>query len=154
MLQVDPKHRVPVRAIVLSITIVCCLSLLNIASTTYIALSAIAALCSLALYLGYFIAVSSMLYARYRVDSTLELGEWNMGRWGGLVNIFACVYTAYMAIWLPFPSTFPVTGANMNYSGPLMGFVLLLSVLSWFAWAKKNWLGPNVTILDYIARTS
>lgn len=124
------------------------------ASATYIALNAIAALCSLALYLSYFIVISSMIYARYASNKELELGEWNLGRWGGPVNIFACVYTLYMGIWLPFPSTLPVTGAGMNYCGPLMGLFLILSMLSWYVWAKKNWPGPNPTILDYVTSTS
>lgn len=148
-LQIDPKHRVPVRAIVLCITIVCCLSLLNFASATYVALNAVAALSALALYLSYFIAISSMLYSRYSKNSRLELGEWNWGRWGGTINIFAWFYTVYMAIWLPFPSTIPVTGANMNYCGPVMALVILLSVFSWFVWAKKNWTGPNTTIINH-----
>lgn len=151
------------------------------------AFGAITALSSLALYISYFIAISSaslhlllllviekakttcyylpythggvltiigMLYARYSHGSNLKLGEWNWGRWGVYINVFALVYTAYMSIWLPFPSTLPVTAANMNYSGPILVLMLTVAVLLWLSWARTNWTGPNLTIMNFIVATS
>lgn len=95
-----------------------------------------------------------MVYARYSHQSTFTPGEWNWGRWGGPINIFALVYTVYIVIWLPFPSTLPVTGANMNYCGPIMGFVLLVALGLWIGWARKKWPGPDVGIMDFVVKTS
>lgn len=95
-----------------------------------------------------------MLYARYSLGSNLKLGEWNWGSWGRLINIFALVYTLYTSIWLSFPSTLPVTASNMNYCGPIMVFVLAVALFLWFAWARKSWSGPNLTIMDFIVATS
>lgn len=152
--KIHPKHRVPVRAIFLCVFIVCLLSLLNIGSASYIAFGAITSLTSLALYASYFIAISSMIYARYFRKGGVRLGEWNWGKWGGPMNIFAWFYTLYIAIWLPFPSTLPVTASNMNYCGPIMVAVLVIAVTAWFGWARKHWSGPNVTIMDFIVATS
>ncbi|ROW16412.1 hypothetical protein VPNG_02830 [Cytospora leucostoma] len=151
---VHPKHRVPVRAILLCVFIVCLLSLLNIGSASYVAFGAITSLLSLALYTSYFIAISSMIYARYYKEGGVKLGEWNWGRWGGPMNVFAWFYTLYVAIWLPFPTTLPVTASNMNYCGPVMVAVLVIAITAWFGWARKNWLGPNVSVMDFIAATS
>ncbi|EMR65328.1 putative amino acid permease protein [Eutypa lata UCREL1] len=89
---VHPRHRVPQRAIVLSMLIVSALCLLNIGSGAYVAFGAIAALGSLALYLSYAIAIASILSSRLR-NPKLKLGEWNLGRYGVFVNSFALMYT-------------------------------------------------------------
>jgi choline transport protein len=149
---VNPRHRVPVRAVLVTVFLVCALCLLNIGSTSYIAFGAITSLSSLALYISYAIAISSMLYARY--TNTVKVGEWNLGRFGVLFNVFALVYTLYVIIFLPFPSTIPVTPDNMNYCGPVMVAVLVIAVGLWFARAQKHWSGPNLSILDFLVANS
>lgn len=138
----------------LCITITCVLSPLNLGRNGYLAFEALSALCSLSLYLSYSISISCVLYARYRRGSDFMVGVWNWGRWGGPINIFALVYTVYMAIWLPLPPTIPVNAANMNYCGPAMLIVLLVIVVGWFAWARTKWSGPNTKIMDFIIATS
>lgn len=150
---VHPKHRVPIRAIIVTVLIVCALCLLNIGSSSYVAFGAITSLSSMALYLSYAIAISSMLYARLS-NGAVELGEWNLGRFGVYINSFALVYTLYVIIFLPFPSTVPVTAENMNYCGPVMVFVLMVAVALWFIKGRKRWTGPNLTILDMVLENS
>ena len=129
-------------------SIVMLLALLNIGSTT--AFGAIIALSSLGLYFSYFIAISCMLYARFNRKDPVQLGGWNLGRFGPFVNGFALVYTLWMMVFLPFPNTLPVTGSNMNYAGPIFGFVLLFAVSLWVLWARKRWAGPNVEVVEYV----
>lgn len=124
------------------------LALLNIGSVA--AFGAIVALSSLALYFSYFIAIGCMMYARYDTGNPIQLGGWNMGRFGPSVNTFALVYTLWVMIFLPFPSTLPVTGSNMNYAGPIFTGVVLFAVILWFAWARKRWAGLNVEIIEYV----
>ena len=150
---VSPKHRVPIRSIVLTVFLVCALCLLNIGSTAYVAFGAITSLSSVALYISYAIAISSMLYNRFATGG-VQLGEWNLGRYGVWVNSFALLYTLYVLIFLPFPSTLPVTGANMNYAGPVMVVVLALAVGLWFLRARKHWSGPNLSIVDFVVANS
>ncbi|KAL8823872.1 MAG: hypothetical protein Q9191_005482 [Dirinaria sp. TL-2023a] len=145
---VNPRLRVPVRAVLLPASIVMLLALLNIGSMT--AFGAIIALSSLGLYFSYFIAISCMIYARFNKEEPVQLGGWNLGRFGLSVNVFALIYTFWIIIFLPFPSTVPVTGSNMNYAGPIFGFVLLFAVSLWFLWARKRWAGPNVDIIEYV----
>ena len=124
------------------------LALLNIGSTT--AFGAIIALSSLALYFSYFIAISSMVYARFNRAEPLKVGGWNLGRWGLGVNAFALIYTLWVMIFLPFPSTIPVSGNNMNYAGPIFGAVLLSAIGLWVFLAKKRWAGPSIEIMNYV----
>lgn len=148
---VDRKQMVPIRAIWLALVLVILLSLLNIGSTA--AFGAITALSSMGLYFSYAAAILSMLYARWEDKhggERLELGDWNLGRWGVYINIFALIYTLYIMVFLPFPNTLPVTGQNMNYCGPIFGFVLLFALGLWFIHARKYWQGPNVAIIQFI----
>ena len=148
---VSAKHRIPIRAVWLAILPVALLSFLNIGSTT--AFGAITALSSLGLYFSYAIATSSMLYARYTSahgGEHLRLDGWNLGRYGVYINSFALVYTLYIMVFLPFPSTLPVTAVNMNYCGPTFLFCFLISIASWLFWARKHWPGPNVAVMDYV----
>ena len=124
------------------------LALLNIGSTT--AFGAIIALSSLALYFSYFIAISCMMYARFNKAEPLKLGGWNLGCWGSSINTFALVYTLWVMIFLPFPSTLPVTSSNMNYAGPIFGAVLLFAGSLWVAVARKRWAGPRVEVIEYV----
>lgn len=70
-----------------------------------------------------------------------------MGKLGMPINLFALVYTAYVIIWLPFPSTMPITGANFNYSSPILGFVVLLALGMWMV-RRKSWPGLREDIME------
>ena len=124
------------------------LALLNLGSTA--AFGAIIALSSLALYFSYFIAISCMVYARFNKAEPLKVGGWNLGRWGLSINAFALIYTIWIMIFLPFPSTLPVTGTNMNYAGPIFAAIFLLAISLWVLLARKRWAGPSVEIINYV----
>lgn len=97
---VDGKHRVPLRAVLLTCLIVGLLALLNIGQSSFIALGAITSLSSISLYLSYAIVLAVALYKR--LTDGLPTGEWTLGRWGLPINIFSLVFTLYSMIWLPF----------------------------------------------------
>lgn len=147
---VDAKQRVPIRAVVLTCSIVTALSLLNLGSATYIAFGAIVSLSSFAAYLSYTIIFCCILYARFTTG--IKLGEWNLGRAGPIINIAALIYTIWVMIWLPFPNNLPVTAANMNYCGPVFGVVLIATISLWFFRAKGHWEGPNRAVVDFVLR--
>ncbi|KAF3767606.1 hypothetical protein M406DRAFT_40378 [Cryphonectria parasitica EP155] len=148
---VDARYRVPVRAIAMVCILVALLSLLNIGSGTYIAFSAITSLSSMSIYLSYTIVLACMLYAR--LTGKVEFGRWHLGRrLGTVVNVAGLVYTVYAILWLPFPNYLPVTAANMNYSGPVLGAVLIFAVSLWVVRARTQWEGPNRAIVDFVLK--
>ncbi|KAG8664432.1 hypothetical protein FPOAC2_13378 [Fusarium poae] len=144
---IDETRNVPIKAVCLTAVIPSALCLLNIGNGPYIAFGALTSLSSISLYTSYAIAIASMLYARF--IGSVKLGKWNLGRCGVYVNTFALAFTLYVMVFLPFPSTLPVTPSNMNYCGPLMVSVLVMVVLYWFIRARNNtWKRPD----DGIAR--
>jgi LPXTG-motif cell wall-anchored protein len=123
------------------------LACLNIADTA--AFGAFIALSSIGLFVSYFLAISCMVHNRFRHDK-VPLGDWNMGRWGLVVNIFALLYTGYMVIWFPFPSYLPVTGDNMNYALPIFAATSLFALAYWFLRARAHWPGLNKDVLRLV----
>lgn len=142
--QVDSEKRVPARAVMFSIAVVVLLTLINIGSS--VAFQVFTSLSTIALYLSYFIAIGSMLLRRLSA-SPPEFGPWTMGKLGMPVNIFALVYTGYIIVWLPFPTTMPITGANFNYSSPILAAVLLLALGLWIV-RSKTWPGLREDIME------
>ncbi|ORY68646.1 amino acid/polyamine transporter I [Pseudomassariella vexata] len=145
---VDARHHIPLRAVVLTSTLVGMLTLLNLGSATYIALGAITSLSSMAMYLSYGMILAVVVYAR--LTRGIELGQWHWGKWGIYLNIAALVYTVYALIWFPFPQTVPVNAENMNYSGPVLGVVFIGAISLWFMRARIHWDGPNRGVADEV----
>lgn len=146
---VDGKYHIPYRAVVLTSVLVGLLTLLNIGSDTYIALGAITSLSSMAMYLSYAMILSVVLYAR--LTSEIQLGPWNWGKQGTIINVVALVYTLYVLIWFPFPQDLPVDASTMNYCGPVLGAVLVFAISFWFV-RKSVWQGPNRAIAALVLR--
>ena len=148
---VNPQHLLPVRAVWLALSLNILLSLINIGSTA--AYGAVLSLATITLFSSYLIAISSMLSARYRSAKglqVLELGEWNLGRYGVFVNAFALLYTSYMTVFLPIPYTLPVTAVNMNYAGPIFVACLIFVLTTWFFYGRKKWAGVNERIVEIV----
>lgn len=119
--RVHPTLRIPLNALILVLSIVSLLMLINIASTS--AVYAILSLNNLALYMSYLQIVASFFIHKLR-GHPIAFGPFALGKWGYAVNIYAICFLMFIIIWLPFPPYLPVTGSNMNYSGPIFGFVL------------------------------
>ncbi|KAG8157287.1 hypothetical protein KVR01_012995 [Diaporthe batatas] len=144
----DPKHRTPVRCVWLSVVLVSLICLLNLGSPGTIAFHAITSLSAFAFFFSYSVAIACLLYAR--LAGNITLGEWNMGKWGIPVSLYALVYSLYIMVFLPFPSVLPVNANSMNYMGPVFGFVLFVVVMWWFLHGRRHWPGPNLTIMEYV----
>ncbi|KAE8153503.1 amino acid permease [Aspergillus avenaceus] len=144
---IDRKHNVPIRAVWLPVFIVMILACLNIPSTA--AFGAFTALSSISLFVSYIIAISCMVYNRLH-GYHVPLGDWNMGRWGLAVNLFALVYTAYVTVFLSFPACRPVTGENMNYAVPIFAATTIFAFAYWFLGARSRWPGLNKQVLRLV----
>ncbi|OAX81530.1 hypothetical protein ACJ72_04122 [Emergomyces africanus] len=144
---IDKTLRVPVRAICLPISLVMILACLNIASST--AFGAFIALSTIGLFVSYLIAIGCLLNARLW-DKSLQFGEWNMGKLGVLVNIYALMYTAWVVIWVPFPQYLPVIADNMNYSLPIFAGTTSFALLLWVFYARTNWGGLNMEVVRLV----
>ncbi|KAI6351599.1 hypothetical protein MCOR25_009832 [Pyricularia grisea] len=147
---VDGKTRIPMRAVSGTAFIIALLSFLFLNDHAFIALGAIGSLSSMSLYVSYIIGLGCIIYFRLANSSDLQRGDWSCGKFGLPINIFALLYTIWEVIWLPFPNALPVTGANMNYAGPVYMAVLVMAVSYWFLWARKHWEGPNMKVVEIV----
>ena len=72
-------------------------------------------------------------------------GPWHIpGIWGIAVNTFAILYLVVALFWSFWPSTLPVTAANMNYNILIFGGVVLLAAVYYFVIARHTYTGPVV----------
>lgn len=116
------------------------LSLINIVSTT--AFFGIIALSVIALYISYMIPIIFIVIRKLSGEH-IFYGPWNLGRRGLAVNLFAIVYGIFIIIFLPFPSSPPTTVANLNWSGPVLGFVILFALADWCISGKTRFRVPT-----------
>ena len=74
-------------------------------------------------------------------------GPWRVpGVLGIINNTFACVYLVVIGFFSLWPSSLPVTAASMNYSILVTGTLAIVSVVYYFVWARKVYMGPIVEI--------
>jgi choline transport protein len=147
--KVDGKYHVPFRAVGLVSFTVVLLSLINIASTT--ALSAILALSTASLYISYLIPIVLLVIKRLNRSTDPEpliFGPWTLGRWGMAINLYAIVFGTFVCIFVPFPTTIPVTALNMNYAGPVFVGLCILLVCDWLIRGKRRYTGPLKELLQ------
>jgi choline transport protein len=142
--QVSPRHKIPLRAL-LFVVFITLLSLINIGSIT--AFTAILSLSTLALHISYVLPIVFLILKRIS-HQPIPWGPYRLGKWGLPVNVFAVAYSIYIIIILPFPPQLPVTAANMNYAGPIMGLVLIFAILDWFVRGRKKFHGPTAKVME------
>ena len=84
-------------------------------------------------------------------DEVIELplvwGPWRVpGILGTMNNAFACVYIVFVIFWSFWPTETPATPQNMNYSVLVTGAVIGFSIIYYFIWGKKQYLGPLIEV--------
>ncbi|KAI5295660.1 hypothetical protein KEM52_000652 [Ascosphaera acerosa] len=142
--QVSSTHKIPLRALYLVCVFIALIALVNIGSQT--AYTAVLSLASVTHLVSYIIPIFFVLLRRIREPETIKWGPFQMGRWGIPVNIWALCYCIYCGIFNVFPQLMPVTAANMNYAGPVLGLIILLAMVDWVVRGRKNWQGPRVRV--------
>ncbi|PYH87820.1 GABA permease [Aspergillus ellipticus CBS 707.79] len=140
--KVDPHFKIPLRALFLVTALVIALSFIQIGSTE--AFNAILSLSTLGLYISYLIPLVLLVLKRLTAPADIPQGGFSLGKWGLPLNLIAILFATYFSIFLPFPSAVPVTGANMNYAGPVLGFVMLFAIGDWIVRGRHKWNGPNI----------
>ena len=131
--------RIPLNALGLVVVVVVLITLISVGNTA--AFFAILSLNTLALYISYLIPMIFFVMAKLR-GNHIPYGPFRMGRYGLFVNFFAIAYAIFIAIFLPFPATMPVTAASMNYGGPVVGLVILFAICDWLISGRKRFKGP------------
>ena len=81
-------------------------------------------------------------------DAQLVFGPWYIpGVYGIAVNAFACIYITILIFFCMWPSALPVTAKDMNYTAPVTGGVIVISMGYYYFWARRIYTGPVVEII-------
>ncbi|KAJ5792528.1 amino acid permease [Penicillium pulvis] len=137
---VDPTYKIPLRALLLVASCIFALSFIQIGSTA--AFNAILSLSTLGLYISYLIPLILLVLKRFTAPQDIPRGTFSLGKFGLPINLLAILFATYFSIFLPFPATVPVTAENMNYAGPVLGFVMLFACGDWVVRGRHKWQGP------------
>ncbi|MCJ1241866.1 hypothetical protein MMC14_009872 [Varicellaria rhodocarpa] len=165
--RVERRTTIPLWSVLLTITISCLLSLINLGSTT--AFNDIVSLGVSGLYSSYLVVLSLLLWRRctgkiQRFTSSdtyltntrgaqLTWGPWHISGWFGIfVNALACLYLVVALFFIFWPQDSSVTAENMNYSSLLLGAALIFAIGHFFIWGHKEYIGPLMEQDALVAR--
>lgn len=140
---VNPRYKVPVRAVWVSAVIVGAIGAIYIGSVS--AFNAIIGGCVIFINWSYIIPVIwLMIYGRDRLGPR----PFNLGKFGYPVNIIAILYGLFTAVlnFFPFGGP-PVTSEDMNYVVVVFFGIYILLLGYWFIWAKDLFVVPKMEIV-------
>jgi amino acid transporter len=102
------------------------------------ALDVMAALSTVALYASYGLPVLLALLARKK--GWPRVGPWTLGRWGGIVNVIAVAWIAFMVVLMSLPPN--------GLAGITLGATCLVLLVAWFGGVRRIFKGPAVPKLE------
>ncbi len=126
--KVDAKHRTPVNAIWLAVGLALLVAFYAKGFTVITSLSVIG------LYVSYVTPVALALRARFQNKWT-DLGPWNLGRWGAVINAGAVLWTIFITVLFVSPPN-EVTGYTFA------GLLVVLTVY-YLARVRGRFQGPR-----------
>ena len=165
--QLEPRTSIPLYAVTVTTTIACLLALINLGSSTV--LNDVLSLSIAGFYATYFTASGLLLWSRCTgaiqsptpgsfsttaVDPRsgefqLVWGPWRLPGLLGIVNnVFACAYMLVIWFFSFWPPTNPTSPSTMNYASLVAGSVVLFSIIYYFVWGRRYYMGPIVDVGD------
>ncbi|KAI1173213.1 putative GABA permease [Nemania sp. FL0916] len=147
------NRMLPTTAVFATLIISVLLSLVSLGST--IALNALLSLVVAGIHSSYLLACALLLWRRttgffqpYVAGVDPDPGVISWGPWrvpeplGTINNIFACLYSLFLLFWSFWPQYTPTKPDTANWSILVFGFVILLSIVWYYARAKHYFKGP------------
>ncbi|KIW78577.1 hypothetical protein Z517_08415 [Fonsecaea pedrosoi CBS 271.37] len=142
--QVNPRTKLPLYSVALSVPTTFLLGLINIGSSA--AFNAVASLV-VSGYLGsYTLPIILILHKKIYHPSSIHYGPWTLGRRLGIFcNIFGLFWIAIVMTFSFFPSArTDLTLETMNWSCLLWGGTMVVGVVSYFGYLRGRYNGPIV----------
>ena len=141
---VKPGWNIPLNAVLITFTITCLLSLINIGST--VAFNAIGSAALVSIMSTYFLSISTLIYARMK--GPLPARRWDLGKMGLPINIGAVLWLSTVWVFCFFPLAIepPVTPTTMNWNVVIYGGVIIIGMIYWFAWGRKHYNPPVFSV--------
>lgn len=120
-----------------------CLSFIN-----YTAVLAIFSLAALGMDLSYMVPIVCRQFFANHPEVQFEPGPFYMGNswWARLINIIAIFWTLFECTILSIPTVSSVDKNSMNYAAVVLGAVILITGIWYFAYAHRHYKGPRSTL--------
>lgn len=142
--RVEPRTKLPLYSVGVSVVITMLLGLINIGSSA--AFNAVASLV-VSGYLGsYTLPMLLLLHKKLFNPSAVHYGPWTLGRPLGIFcNIFGLIWIVIVMIFSFFPSNrVGLTPETMNWSCVLWGGTMIIGLIFYFGYLRGRYNGPIV----------
>jgi len=129
----------PVNAIVSSLGILICLSLINLGGTE--AFNSIYGLVTGAVGMTYALSIGCVFWRRL-FGAALPPARWSLGKYGVYINGFAFFFELFTTCISFFPLFAKITAETMNWGIAMFGGVAALCAVNYFVASKRAYKGP------------
>ncbi|KXS18150.1 amino acid transporter [Gonapodya prolifera JEL478] len=133
-----PSNKLPIRAVWLVVFAAMTLALIGFGSN--VALSAFSSVATIGLMVSYMIPILSKAVVA-KIPSNQDVAI-NLGKLSPFVNWVSILWVVALSVLFCLPSSYPVTGTNLNYAPVLMVFYTALITIAWFLSARNWFRGP------------
>jgi amino acid transporter len=149
--KVEPKHQIPVAAILLGTVIQMAFNSIYFGTVT--GFNTVIAIATEGFYLSYAMPLLVRIISYFKGGHRQLTGTYAMKPMVSLtVNFVGLAYLLFASITFNFPSVYPVSPENMNYTSAAIGTIMLIAVATWLMTARKNFSGPEVEGATAIVR--
>jgi choline transport protein len=141
--RVEPKHQVPVIAIILATVVQMAFNSIYFGTIT--GFNTVIAIATEGFYLSYAMPLLVRLISYFSGTHRQLTGPWAMRPVVSLItNAVGLSYLLFACVTFNFPSVSPVTSENMNYTSAAVGVIMFLAAVTWFTTARKTFSGPEI----------
>jgi choline transport protein len=149
--KVEPKHQVPVAAILLGTVVQMAFNSIYFGTVT--GFNTVIAIATEGFYLSYAMPLLTRLISYFSRTHRQLTGPWAMKPLVSvIVNFIGLTYLLFACITFNFPSENPVNSENMNYTSAAVGMIMFVAAVTWFTTARKHFSGPELDgVVDMVA---
>ncbi|RAO74030.1 uncharacterized protein BHQ10_010042 [Talaromyces amestolkiae] len=137
--KVNKSLDVPVNAIILSAVVDCLLGLIYFGSSA--AFNSFTGVATICLSTSYGVPI---LINVLRGRRAVKHSSFSLGRFGYAINITTIVWIVLAVVLFCMPVSLPVTPSTMNYASVVFAGFATISVIWYFAYARRHFTGPPV----------
>ena len=136
---VNPRHPIPMNAIIVSFVFGVIISLVNLGSS--VALNAIISLTISALLGSYILSIGCLLSKRFRGEE-MPKARWSLGKAGLWVNLAAMAFLLPFFIFCFFPIAKGPSPQTMNWDSVMFGGIMVLATVWYVVRGRKIYTPP------------
>ncbi|KAG4025339.1 hypothetical protein MFRU_060g00150 [Monilinia fructicola] len=148
--KISVEHQVPVVAIILGSLVQMAFNSIYFGTVT--GFNTVIAIATEGFYLSYAMPLLVRLISYFNGSHRQLKGPWAMRPVVSLlVNGVGLTYLLFACITFNFPSVYPVTSDNMNYTSAAIGVIMIVAAGTWGTTARKRFSGPEIEVVDVVA---